>query len=344
MGESIHHVVIRCCTKLLHSCDPSFAETCLEYNLFISGGVPMSSLKQVLRGLFEKFSPKQGVRTFSEHPTRPLDAEKLARALAGEGRHHISTGCARLILSESPGSSTSLYLLLAKSDGLNTLPDFGIVGVADNGPFESTSGNPSKVALSVFANQMTRDAVLDFLELDGFERSSPLQNMVLDAMTVADHAVRKSSPNVEYSLTAGLLFAEIMILGHIGNTRAYHIDRHHIERITVTEWKTENPSNTTTNGQDGDHELLSNNKDQSSEEYDEVMVYSRPVPRDGYILLSSGSLWKNVSERDIYDIVLRRKDPRVGCEALISQAAENGLDQDISVVLLYFPPDFGPWR
>ena len=304
----------------------------------------MSLLKQVLRGLFEKLSPKRGLRISSEHPTRPLDAEKLARALAGEGRHHISTGYARLILSDPPKSNTSLYLLLAQSEGLNTLPDFGIVGVADNGPSESTNENPSKVALSVFANRMTREAVLDFLELDGFEKSSPLQNMVHDAMTVADQALRESNPGVEYSLTAGLIFAEIMILGHIGNTRAYHIDRHHIERITVAEWKTEDPSSITTNQKDGDQEALSNNNDQSNEDLDKVTVYSRPVPRDGYILFSSGSLWKVVSEVDIFDIVIRQKDPQVGCTSLISQAAENGLNQDISVVLLYFPPDFGPWR
>jgi serine/threonine protein phosphatase PrpC len=294
--------------------------------------------------LFDKLSPKQGVRTFSEHPTRPLDAEKLARALAGEGRHHISTGCARLVLSKSTDSKNSLYLLTAQSDGLNTLPDFGIVGVADNGPCESVDSNPSNVALSVFANQMTQKAVLDFLELDGFERSSPLQNMVFDAMAVADQAVSKSSPNVEYSLTAGLIFAEIMILGHIGNTRAYHIDRHHIERITVAEWKKENPSSTTAKQQDGDHDTFSNSADQSGEGYEGIMVYSRPVPRDGYILLSSGSLWKNISERDIHNIVLEGKDPQVGCQALISRTVKNGMNQDISILLLYFPPDFGPWR
>jgi serine/threonine protein phosphatase PrpC len=302
----------------------------------------MSFLRKVFETIFEPFFPQKDVRSFDEQPTRPLDAEALARALAGEGRRHVATGIAKSVMPAMATPMNSIYLLMANSDGLNALPDFGIVGVAEDKSADRKKINLSGVALSKLANQLIQKAILDFLELEGFENLTPLQNIVVEAMNFADQYVLEKNPNVEYSLTAGLLFAEIIILGHRGRTCAYHIDRHHIERITDTKTNAKgsrafsNPSEIQTGPINPDKGDVRNHED--------IVVYSRPIPRDGYILLCSSGLWENLGEKDIHKIVLDREDPNDACRALISRAIEGGSDQELSALLLYFPPDFVPWR
>jgi hypothetical protein len=293
--------------------------------------------------LYEKIFLQKRERTFNEQPTRPLDAAALAKALAGEGRRHISTGRARYVLSGSTGSKETLYLLMAHSDGLHALPDFGMMGLAASDDTEFGKGNLSNVALTVFANQLTKKAILDFLELEGLEDTTPLQNMVADATNFADQTIYESNQDIGYSLTAGIIFAEILILGHRGNTCAYQIDRHHIERITIPDWNTVE-RHQTKHSQTGEGNISTEESGQPAESYDPFTIYSRPVPRDGYILLCSEGLWRNVSEKTIYDIVMREEEPQRSCDALITRVRKQNVNQNVSVILLYFPPDFGPWR
>jgi serine/threonine protein phosphatase PrpC len=300
-------------------------------------------LRRIYRRLYNLIFPRKYLMTFSEHPTRPLDADSLARALAGEGRRHVSLGCARYRCSRKEGSQESLYSLVGNSDGLNTLPDFGVVGVADVGHGQPQTTDVAHSALSAFSNEIIRRAVLDLLEVEGFEHASPLQNTVLEAFDAAQVAVEQLGSNGDFSLTAGLMFAEIIILGHRGTTRAYHIDRHHIERITTDGWsRSSQEAGWTT--LEGVEDVLPGIENPALSESSPVTVYSRPVPRDGFILLCSDGLWKNAEDRIIGEIVMECEEPQEGCEALIAKVAQSELNEDVSVVLMHFPPDFGSWR
>jgi serine/threonine protein phosphatase PrpC len=302
----------------------------------------MSFFRQIFREISRFFFPEKDTQNFSEQPTRPLDAKALAQALAGEGRRHISPGFAKSIVPSMSGPSNSLYLLLANSDGLNALPDFGIAGVAEYESSDRKKEKLSGIALSTLANQLIRDAVLDFLALEGFENQTPLQNIVGKAMNFTHQYMYEKFPDRDYSLTAGLIFAEIMILGHRGSTRAYHIDRHHIERITGVPF---NAEATKTTSEPLEVQTSPMNADKNALKIPEdVIVYSRPVPRDGYVLLCTSGLWKHLSERDIHAIILEREAPHDACQALISRIKESDSDQELSILLLYFPPDFVPWR
>jgi serine/threonine protein phosphatase PrpC len=302
----------------------------------------MSFLRRFLKDIFKPFFPQRDVRSFDEQPTRPLDAKALARALAGEGRRHVAAGIAKSIVPAMAKPTNSIYLMMANSDGLNALPDFGIIGVAEYKNADHERINLGGVALSTLANQLIQKAILDFLELEGFDNLTPLQNIVVEAMHFTDQFILEKDPNLEYSLTAGLLFAEIIVLGHRGRTRAYHIDRHHIERITDTALSAEgamafsHPLEVQTNPIHKDKGSVGRHED--------IIVYSRPIPRDGYILLCSSGLWQNLNEKDIHKIVMDREDPNDACRALVSHTVEAESDQELSALLLYFPPDFVPWR
>jgi hypothetical protein len=303
----------------------------------------MSVIRRFFRFLYENIFSLERDRTFNEQPTRPLDAAALARALAGEGRRHISTGRAKYVLSGSTGSKESLYMLTAHSEGLHAVPDFGIVGLANSDDGFLNKRDVGHVALAFFANQITKKAILDFLKVESFENSAPLQTVVAEALELTDEFISRLNPKVAYSLTAGLIFAEIMILGHRGSTGAYHIDRHHIEKITTVDWEGVDQDKTT-NSYPGVHNGLIQENGQSSEGFDPFTIYSRPVPRDGYILLCSEGLWRNISVQTIHDILMTQGDSQKSCDALIAHLREKDINQNLSVILLYFPPDFGPWR
>jgi len=295
----------------------------------------MSVFSQILKTLYGKLFPQESRRTFSEEPTRPLDAAALARALAGEGRRHVSTGYASYSAPGNNSTRDSLYLLVGNSDGLNAIPDFGFVGVANSPAVDNEGPFACHVALSVFSNQIIGSALIDFLEFEGFEETTSLQNTVVDAMRAAEYAVDQRVSGMNFSLTAGLVFAEIIIIGHRGTNKAYHLDRHHIEMITVSGWQGEGDKDKNTS--------LSGGIDAKGE-LDQIEIFSRPVPRDGYILLCTDGLWKNIEEQGISRIVMDSDGPQEGCEALINQAKNRNPDQNASAILLYFPPDFGSWR
>ena len=73
-------------------------------------------------------------------------------------------------------------------------------------------------------------------------------------------------------------------------------------------------------------------------------IFSRPVPRDGYILLTSAALAESLGDQNIHGIVYKLEDPQLACDALLLEAQRAGARRDISIILLYFPPDFGSWR
>jgi serine/threonine protein phosphatase PrpC len=282
-------------------------------------------IKEFFKSLYSKLFPEESRKVFSEQPTRPLDAEALARALAGEGRSHVTVGFSTYSPPECSDPGESLYSLIGNSDGLKTLPDFGFAGVADSHRSGEMDAGLSQIALRTFSNHIIRTAVFDFFELESFEETSPLQDLVMDAMKVAETEVLKVDPKAEFSLTAGLTFAEVLIVGHRGSTRAYQFDRHHAEMVTTNSWFQEDNAN----------------DDNKKNEGQEITVYSRPVPRDGHLLLCSEGLWGNISQEEMHKIVLESGGPQFGCENLLNRAKDVDPKHSASAILIYFPPDFG---
>jgi hypothetical protein len=323
------------CESLIYLKGALFRRNGFGLQSFSSDGEAMSLFGQVVKALYVKLFPQESRRVFSEEPTRPLDTDTLARALAGEGRSHISTGYASTSPPGEVNARESLYVLVGNSDGLNVLPDFGIVCLTYSPETERKTSSSSQIALSVFSNQIIETAVLEFLELEGSGDVDPLQDLVVEAIKSAERAVANAEFEKEFSLAAGLIFGEIIILGHRGTIKAYHLDRHHIEMITVGGWQGEDTE---------DKARSSENNSLSRDELDQIMVFSRPVPRDGYILICTEGLWKNMDHYEMRRIVMELEDPQKAVVALINKLEQLHPEQQASVILLYFPPDFGAWR
>jgi protein phosphatase len=266
-----------------------------------------------------------------------MSSRQLAQALAGEGRRHVGLGSGL-----ADGSKrVALYTLVGNSDGHNVLPDFGLIGVANGDEKGDQSPTVSDLAIKAFSEWMIRNAVLDLLALDSSGDTAPFQDAVVSGFKAAQKSVRQVHPDASVSMTAGLMFSEIIILGHVGNTRGYIVDRHHIEQITRDQ-SLPIPSNG--NPANAVDSAINASGVASLEGNLEVSISSRPVPRGGYILLCSAGLRDALPDERILEIFNELQDPQAVSDRLISHVEGNGKSNDLSVVILHFPPDFGSWR
>jgi serine/threonine protein phosphatase PrpC len=276
-------------------------------------------------------------RPSDEAMTIPMTSQQLARALAGEGRRHVGLGTG---LGEN-AEQTALFTVIGNSDGHNVLPDFSLIGVADGVAKNDRGPKASDLAMKAFSEYMIRNAVLDLLALDSTGDTAPIQDAVVSGFKAAQKAVAQYHADPSLSMTAGIMFSEIVILGHTGTTRAYIIDRHHVEQITR-----DSVLDAAANGNQARKvDTAVNASGVASFGKDlEVSIFSRPVPRGGYILLSSSGLNSLMEGNNVLNAFIELEDPQAVSDRLISRAEEEGKSQDLSLVILYFPPDFGSWR
>lgn len=297
----------------------------------------MNLIERIRRLLSPSTTPATPRRPSDEAMTLPMTSQQLARALAGEGRRHVGLGSG----IGDDAEDVALFTLIGNSDGHNVLPDFSLVGVADGAAKDEGSPKASDLALKAFSQYVIRTAVLDLLALDSSGDTAPFQDAVLSGFKSAQKAVAEFYPRLELSMTAGLMFSEIAILGHVGSTRAYVVDRHHVEQITR-----DSGMDSASNGKPsrGVDTAVDASGVASFGANLEVSIFSRPVPRGGYILLSSSGLNPLMSGNSVLETFIELEDPQAVSDSLIAQAEELPHDRDLSVVILYFPPDFGSWR
>lgn len=297
----------------------------------------MGLIGEMLQALSDLFYPKERRKQYDEAKTVPLTARLLAQALAGEGRRHAAVGYSK---SGSLGNSTStvsLFTLMGGADGHNVLPDFGIFGVSQGAGAMGLAGQASNAAVKAFSAKMVEDAVLEMLSLDNNEDASPFHQAVTDAFQSAVQSVSSQLPGSSFTMTAGLLYAEIFILGQFGNAPGYIVDHHHIEPITGIQ------------GDGADNTGMSNIDeglgDQLRKDFSKgFSIYSRPIPRDGYILLCTPGLPQVIPEYDIQRIMLELQEPQAICAGLIREAQKRKTEAEICAIAVHFPPDFGSWR
>jgi serine/threonine protein phosphatase PrpC len=297
----------------------------------------MNLFERIRRMFTPSATPETPRRPSDEAMTIPMTSQQLARALAGEGRRHVGLGSG---LGED-AERVALFTLIGNSDGHNVLPDFSLFGVADGAEKNERGPKAGDLAIKAFSEYMIRHAVLDLLALDSNGDTSPFQDAVVSGFKAAQKAVTKYHPRPSFSMTAGVMFSEIVILGHVGTTRAYVVDRSHVEQITR-----DSEVDTTSNGKSAtsvDPAVNASGVASLGTDF-EVSVFSRPVPRGGYILLSSSGLNAMMSRNNIVETFVELEDPQAVSDRLIAQAEEVEQIHDLSVVILYFPPDFGSWR
>jgi serine/threonine protein phosphatase PrpC len=301
----------------------------------------MTFLQRVL-GLFRKQDEtEEKTKHEGAVETAPLDSARSEVVFVEDFKPHISYGSAQSVGVERDHNEDALFVLIGNASGHEAVPDFGMFVVADGMGGHRSGEVASSISIQTVARRLTRDTVLRLFEPDGREHLPALLELLHDALEEANQSVVEQVPGGGTTLTAAVLLGEILTIGHVGDSRAYVINgtgaevitRDHslVERLRelgqiTPEEAAEHPQRNVLYRAIGQGDNL------------EVDVFTHPVPRGGYLLLCSDGLWGEVPDEEIQRIVMSSPSPQVACETLVRAANSAGGPDNITAVLVHFPP------
>jgi protein phosphatase len=224
----------------------------------------------------------------------------------------------------------------------DSIPEFGLFVVADGMGGHRAGEVASAISVRKVAQRVLRDSFLNLFETRGNSDGPSLQELVREALKEANEAVVQRVPGGGTTVTAMVLLGKHVTFGHVGDSRAYAITEEETKAITRDHSLVERLKEL---GQLSDEEAAVH--PQRNVLYRaigqganlEVDVYTLPVPTNGYLLLCSDGLWGVIPEAEIRHIVLSAETPQVACEQLVQAANAAGGPDNITAILVYFPPE-----
>jgi protein phosphatase len=275
--------------------------------------------------------------------TAPLDPSLLEQeAIIAQQAGRVLVGTAQSTGLERSHNEDALFVMQGSSEGDTSLPDFGLFIVADGMGGHRAGEVASAISVRKVAYRITEDTILHLFDEENGSEIPPIQDMVRQALEFANDAVVERVPGGGTTLTVALLLGNYLTIGHVGDSRAYVISDNGAKAITR------------------DHSLVERLRELGQLSEDEaathpqrnvlyraigqganleVDVVSHPVPANGYMLVCSDGLWGVVPEDDIQNIILSSSHPQVACEQLVQAANAAGGPDNITAVLVQFPPE-----
>jgi serine/threonine protein phosphatase PrpC len=218
---------------------------------------------------------------------------------------------------------------------------FGLLIVADGMGGHEKGDVASSVAARTTANYVLKDLYLPCLASSNTAPSPPINDVLVSAVERANNVVLEAAPEGGTTLTAALIMGNNAYIAHVGDTRAYFIDKDCIKQITQ------------------DHSLAQRLKDigQATPEQVtqvehvlyraigqggtiEVDTYMQHLPPGTSMLLCSDGLWKGVdNDETLKEIINSSATPQEACEKLVALANKNGGEDNITGVIAFMGPE-----
>lgn len=292
----------------------------------------MSFLKRLLGGKKD--------RSRAHVSTAPLDPSLIPSDFPREERRHILVGSAHSAGMERSHDDDSLLVIVGGADGDKGLPDFGLFCVADGLGGYDYGHIASAVAVRTLAYRLTQAAFLGLLEIEPSEEVPLLDELISQAFEQANQAVFKHASGGATTLTAALMLGDRLVIGHVGDTRAYSIRDDDIKCLTIDHSLTQQlvDSGTISNeeARDSPHRgVLWNVMGKNEDLKVDTIYYSATA--GSWLLLCSDGLWGVLSEEQIKSIISRAREPQMACDKLVQTANEAGGPDNVTVVLIKFP-------
>ena len=270
--------------------------------------------------------------------TAPLEPSTIDGTALGS---YTLVGTSQSTGVERAHNEDALFSLVGRSSGEDAVPDFGLFVVADGMGGHRSGEVASALSVRSVAHRLSADPLLGLFELNGSTQSRPLQDLVRLALQDANNSVVNKVPGGGTTLTAALILGSQMTIGHVGDSRAYILTQHETKIITrdhslvnrlvelgqLTEAEAEvHPQRNVLYKAIGQGANL------------EVDVETHPVPNNGFLLICSDGLWGVVSDAEIHRITWGADHPQAACDELVRAANAAGGPDNITAVLVYFPP------
>ena len=293
----------------------------------------MNFLKRIFG---KKKSPDESKADTVPLSPRTLDLQKFT----AEDRN-IVVGTAQSTGLERSHNEDALFVMQGNSAGGKSLPSFGLFVVADGMGGHRAGEVASAISVRRVAHRITEETILHLFDGANSADLPPIQELVRKALEDANDAVVERVPGGGTTLTAALLLGQQITIGHVGDSRAYVIsengskvitrDHSLVERLRELGQLTEDEAAT-----HPQRNVLYRAIGQGANL--EVDVSSHPVPSDAFILVCSDGLWGVVPDSEMQQIILNSPNPQVACEKLVQAANAAGGPDNITAVLVRFPP------
>ncbi|MBL8094660.1 MAG: serine/threonine-protein phosphatase [Anaerolineales bacterium] len=236
----------------------------------------------------------------------------------------------------------TLMVFSGELGGLEPMPQFGLYVIADGMGGHSLGERASGVAARTITREVLAvlsPSLLARPDQDDIER--PLLTDVMEnALLRSNQAVHQHVPDGGTTLTAALVIGESIVIGHVGDSRAYFIHAGGCEQLTRDHSLVQRLKEL---GQITDEEAAVH--PQRSVLYRavgqgdglEVDIISRRIEPGARLLLCSDGMWGLVPDHAILQIARNAAGPQEAATAMVEAANQAGGPDNISVVIVQFP-------
>jgi len=303
----------------------------------------INNLINRVKALFNSKTPTQPLVASEPAETAPLmlsnETAPLQPPIAGAApikfAHAQSVGRLR------DHNEDTLLTLTSTFEGDERIPSLGIYVVADGMGGHNMGERASAVAARSIAYDVTRRVYLAILNEDPNNERPPLQEVLMEALTEANRAVGRAVGEGGTTGTVALIFNDQLIIGHVGDSRAYIITNTGLEQLTrdhslvqrLQELGQLTPAEAAVHPQ---RNVLYRAIGQG--EGLEVDVHSHRLSNGMKILLCSDGLWGLVNDNLILDIVWKAPNLQSACNQLVDAANTAGGPDNITAVLIEYSP------
>lgn len=232
----------------------------------------------------------------------------------------------------------TLVVFLGQQEGMFPLVSFGLCIVADGMGGHQAGELASALASRVVASYLLEHVYLPLLQDNAQEpESDPLAEMVRTAIAQANEAVIETFPGSGTTLTSALLLGPHLLIGHVGDSRAYllrpedglqQLTADHSLVYRLVEMGQLSPEEAGVHPQ---RNVLYQAVGQGAPL--QVDVIAQTLQPGERLLLCSDGLWEMVNDVTIQRLVEASPSIQAACESLVAAANEAGGTDNVTVMM-----------
>lgn len=287
------------------------------------------------RGQTEEAAPEPDLAD-----TAPLSSDSLDQISGARVRESLEAGTAQSIGLERENNEDSVFMMYGSSYGEEALPEFGLFCVADGAGGLGHGELASSIALRAVVSNLIQNAVLKELQLEETDTELGIEDIARQAIEHANEQVIESANGGVTTLTVAMLINGQMVIGHVGDSRAYLVENGRPRLLTRDHsysWRLVEIGQITPEEamEHPKRNQLWNAVGQGNNLVIEVDTY--PQPHGGYLLICSDGLWGEVPESELSSAVALHDEPNQACEEMVRAANAAGGPDNITALLVAFP-------
>ena len=273
--------------------------------------------------------------------TAPLSSDMLMEEMPSVEPHQFVVGTGHSVGMQREHNEDAMFAMSTTLVTDSRATSFGLFVIADGMGGHQHGEVASGLAARAVSSHILRKIYIPMMGLRSEIPDDSLQEIMQEAVMEAHRAILKDATGGGTTLTAALIIGELLMIAHVGDSRAYacYIDgslrvltRDHslvkrleeLGQITSAEAAV-HPQRNVLYRALGQGEPF------------EPDVNSFPIPEGGYLMLCSDGLWGVATEKELVEILRTASTPEIACQKMVAAANQAGGPDNISVVLVKIP-------